>query len=239
LHGLLYGDKSVTSHGYNGSNGFLPSEGRCGYYTSPSNPDRPHVQTGNKIVAFIYDAYDSYEEQHQGVTPSHKELDVSVLARAAACPAYDYKTHIVREYELIFAVVDCETAGPQGDFPAFERCMRMMMNTLSRTHATGYFTMTDRHILYRTVVSEAAFEWQCKFGFTSPSKNGVPMFIDKTVENCVKNMRRWIGHTVRAGHDKRVQRVVFCLKELIDESQTSSIKADSITPRCDFKQPLK
>ena len=80
---------------------------------------------------------------------------------------------------------------------------------------------------------------QCKFGFTSPSKNGVPMFIDKTVENCVKNMRRWIGHTVRAGHDKRVQRVVFFLKELIDESQTRSIKDDGITPRCDFKQPLK
>jgi len=31
LHGSLYGDKSFTSHGYNGGNGFLPSEGRCGY----------------------------------------------------------------------------------------------------------------------------------------------------------------------------------------------------------------
>ena len=66
LHGLLYGHKSVTSHGYNGGQGFLPSEGRCGYYTSLSNPDRPHAQTGNKIAAFIYDAYDAYEEQHQG-----------------------------------------------------------------------------------------------------------------------------------------------------------------------------
>ena len=31
----------------------------------------------------------------------------------------------------------------------------------------------------------------------------------------------------------------FFLKELIDESQTRSIKDDGITPRCDFKQPLK
>jgi len=54
-----------------------------------------------------------------------------------------------------------------------------------------------------------------------------------------KNMRRWIGHTVRAGHDKRVQHVIFFLKELIDKSQTRSIKDDGITSRCDFKQPLK
>jgi len=31
----------------------------------------------------------------------------------------------------------------------------------------------------------------------------------------------------------------FFLKELIDESQTRSIKDDGIMPRCDFKQPLK
>jgi len=204
LHGLLYGNKSVISHGYNGGNVFLPSEGRCGYYTSQSNPDRPHAQTGNKIPAFIYDTYDSYEEQHQNVTCSHKELNLSVLARTTACPAYDYETHVVCEYELILALVDCERAGPQRDFPSFERCMRMMMNILSRTHATGYFTMTARHTLYWTVASDTAFEWQCKLGFTSTYKNGVPMFLDKTVENRVKNMRRWIEHTVRAGHDKRV-----------------------------------
>jgi len=138
LHGSLNGNNSVTSHGYNGGKGFLPSEGRCGYYTSPSIPDRPHAQTGNEIAAFIYDAWDSYEEQHQGVTPSHKELDLSVLARAAACPAYDYETHVVREYELIFALVDCETAGPQGDFPSFERCMRMVINMLSRIWKTAH-----------------------------------------------------------------------------------------------------
>lgn len=152
---------------------------------------------------------------------------------------YDYELHVVREYENIFALTDTETAGPYGDFPTFERCMRMQMNMLSHAHATGYFTMTARHILYWTVASDAAYAWQCKFGFTSPSKNGVPMFIDKTVENTVKSLCQWIGHTVRAGHDKRVRQVAFFLKELIDELQTRSIKDDGITPRSDFTQPLK
>lgn len=85
LHVLIYGDNSVSSHGYNAGSGFLPSEGRCEYFKTPSNPDRPHAQTANKIVAFYFDACDAYEEQNGGVAPTHKQLDLFILARAVEC----------------------------------------------------------------------------------------------------------------------------------------------------------
>ena len=164
---------------------------------------------------------------------------MAMLERAAECPAYDYELHVIRDMEVVLATVDTETAGRVGDADTFERMTRLLMNLFARTHATGYFPMIGNRILRRLTESESASAWHREFGFTTPSKNGIPMFVDKSVEMSVRFLRRWVGHRARVGHEKRMRRVMKFLKELIESSQID-LHADTLKlPRSSFNEPHK
>jgi hypothetical protein len=238
LTGATYGPRSAGARGWNRGAGMLTSTGRVVYFLSPSDPRVPLQRQSKNLAAFYFDAIDAYVAAN-GREPSAQELHEFQMDRAYGCPAYDYEMHFIRDVEVLMATVDTETAGVVGDADCFDRMTRLLMNLFARTHATGYFPMMGDRIMRRLADSDSARAWHREFGFTTPSKNGIPMWMDRSVEMTVRFLRCWIGHRVKVGHDARMRRIMRFLKELIAASQVDSSDDTLKLPRCGFDEPVK